>query len=195
LNGVLATWSGAVICPALSCGAYGRWPGWSSRAARPIRWRIGWAKPEAQLLPSYPEHDDLLLRHSCSIPFARHGARNRIFRDAPLRKNSGNAETQRSLKGTVVQRSRSFGDPIGHGGKHGQHNSDHPHGRLRHSGRIEGGVRPTGAGLRRAGAFGCLGVKIRRKSPGRQPSLRNRSKHVPRSQDYSGNTIPRLIER
>jgi hypothetical protein len=25
-------------------------------------------------------------------------ARNRIFRDAPLRKNSGNAETQRSLK-------------------------------------------------------------------------------------------------
>jgi hypothetical protein len=26
----------------------------------------------------------------------------------------------------------------------------------------------------------------------RQPSLRNSSKHVPKSQDYSGNTIPRL---
>ena len=29
----------------------------------------------------------------------------------------------------------------------------------------------------------------------RQPSLRNSSKHVPRSQGYSGNTIPRLIVR
>jgi hypothetical protein len=28
-----------------------------------------------------------------------------------------------------------------------------------------------------------------------QRALRNSSKHVPRSQDYSGNTIPRLIEQ
>ena len=52
--------------------------------------------------------------------------------------------------------------------------------------------------MRRTKAFGIPTLSMREHAAicgCRQPSLRNSSKHVPRSQGYSGNTIPRLIVR